>query len=232
MILSWEEYTMEKKLYYSKCYGNEEMEEVISEEIEILSYNVKRLRKEKNFSQKELAEKANISLSTVIKIENGTHKNVTYNQIRRIAFAFDEPISQVIEVDFYVEKMKPLNRFLLYYPLLKQSDLIDIFGAVMFVNSTDSARYLENRLERLYERFPLKIKAFLDLEYLSNYIGDVYTIIREGRIPEPYDDILTINEYHKIENNYNMLVKLKREQSIITDAVSYLENGSKAIIYI
>lgn len=214
-----------EKPYYADDLSEEAKSEIIDNELDTLAYNIRRLRKDRNISQKELAEKAKISLSTIIKIENATHKNVTYNQIRRLSFALDVPISRIIDVDFYVEKMDAINRFMLYYPLMKQADIMEIFRAVAFVHNVQSVSYLEDRLDRVYEEFSPKVKAFIELEYLINSSIKIYMDIKEGKLPEQFEDRITVKEYNCYKHNYDMLVKIKCQQSVITDSSLFLETG-------
>lgn len=54
----------------------------------MLAQNIKKLRKKHKLSQEELAKKAEITYSTLIKIESGANKNPTLGTIQRIADAF------------------------------------------------------------------------------------------------------------------------------------------------
>mgnify|MGYP000141373747 CR=1 FL=1 len=50
-----------------------------------LAQNIKKLRKRLKLSQEELAKKAGITYSTLIKIESGANDNPTIKTIKRIA---------------------------------------------------------------------------------------------------------------------------------------------------
>jgi len=55
----------------------------------MLSKNIKKLRKQHNLSQEELAKKAGITYSTLIKIESGLNKNPTLETITKLAEVFN-----------------------------------------------------------------------------------------------------------------------------------------------
>ena len=63
----------------------------------MLSSNIKKLRKEHHLSQEELAKKAGITYSTLIKIESGQNKNPTLETLTKIANAFKIKIDELIE---------------------------------------------------------------------------------------------------------------------------------------
>ncbi len=62
----------------------------------MLSKNIKKLRKQHNLSQEELAKKAGITYSTLIKIESGANKNPTIKTLMKIATALDVGIDKLI----------------------------------------------------------------------------------------------------------------------------------------
>ncbi len=51
----------------------------------MLAQNIKKLRKQLKLSQEELAKKADITYSTLIKIESGANKNPTINTLQKVA---------------------------------------------------------------------------------------------------------------------------------------------------
>lgn len=51
----------------------------------MLSQNIKKLRKKHKLSQEELARKAGITFSTLIKIESGVNNNPTIKALKKIA---------------------------------------------------------------------------------------------------------------------------------------------------
>ena len=55
----------------------------------MLSKNIKKLRKKQNLSQEDLAKKAGITYSTLIKIESGLNKNPTLETITKLAEVFN-----------------------------------------------------------------------------------------------------------------------------------------------
>lgn len=62
----------------------------------MLAQNIKRLRKQYKLSQEELAKKADITYSTLIKIESGTNSNPTLQTIHKIAKALSVKIDDII----------------------------------------------------------------------------------------------------------------------------------------
>ncbi len=62
----------------------------------MLSQNIKKLRKKHKLSQEELAKKAGITYSTLIKIESGANDNPTIKTLKRIADALNVTIDTVI----------------------------------------------------------------------------------------------------------------------------------------
>ena len=61
----------------------------------MLSTNVKKLRKKHHLSQEELAKKAGITYSTLIKIESDLNKNPTLETLTKIANAFKVKIDEL-----------------------------------------------------------------------------------------------------------------------------------------
>jgi len=62
----------------------------------MLSQNIKRLRKQHKLSQENLAKKAEITYSTLIKIESGANKNPTLDTMRKLAGAFEVSIDELV----------------------------------------------------------------------------------------------------------------------------------------
>ena len=62
----------------------------------MLAENIKRLRKKHNLSQEKLAKKANITYSTLIKIESGANKNPTLDTIHKLANAFSVTLDELV----------------------------------------------------------------------------------------------------------------------------------------
>ena len=63
----------------------------------MLHENLKRFRKEKNLSQEELAKKADVTYSTLIKIESGNNKNPTVKTLQQIAKALDVTLDDLMK---------------------------------------------------------------------------------------------------------------------------------------
>ena len=65
----------------------------------MLSTNIKKLRKELNLSQEQLAQRAGVTYSTLTKIEGGSIKNPTLETIKKIADAFNVCIDDLVGRD-------------------------------------------------------------------------------------------------------------------------------------
>jgi len=61
-----------------------------------LAQNIKRLRKQLKLSQEELAKKAGITYSTLIKIESGKNDNPTIKTLLKIAKALNVKIDDLL----------------------------------------------------------------------------------------------------------------------------------------
>ena len=62
----------------------------------MLAQNIKKLRKRHKLSQEELAQKANITYSTLIKIESGANDNPTVKTLKKIADALGVKIDRLM----------------------------------------------------------------------------------------------------------------------------------------
>lgn len=62
----------------------------------MIAQNIKKLRKQFKLSQEELAKKAGITYSTLIKIESGANKNPTITTVRKIALALNVGIDNLL----------------------------------------------------------------------------------------------------------------------------------------
>ena len=62
----------------------------------ILAQNVKKLRKQFKLSQEELAKKAGITYSTLIKIESGANVNPTIKTLKKLANIFNVKVDDLI----------------------------------------------------------------------------------------------------------------------------------------
>lgn len=63
----------------------------------MLSSNIKKLRKKHHLSQEQLANKAGITYSTLIKIESGTNKNPTLETLSKLANVFNTTIDELVK---------------------------------------------------------------------------------------------------------------------------------------
>jgi transcriptional regulator with XRE-family HTH domain len=62
----------------------------------ILAQNIKKLRKKLKLSQEELARKAGITYSTLIKIESGANDNPTVKTLAKISHALEVKIDDLV----------------------------------------------------------------------------------------------------------------------------------------
>ena len=62
----------------------------------MLSANIKKLRKQNHLSQEQLAQKAGVTYSTLIKIESGLSKNPTLETLTKITNAFGVKIDELV----------------------------------------------------------------------------------------------------------------------------------------
>ena len=62
----------------------------------MLSKNIKRLRKQHKLSQENFAKKAEITYSTLIKIESGANKNPTIETMSKIANVLRVTIDELL----------------------------------------------------------------------------------------------------------------------------------------
>lgn len=61
----------------------------------MLAQNIKKLRKQRKWSQEELAKKAGVTYSTLIKLESGANKNPTIKTIQQIAAALEVSLDEL-----------------------------------------------------------------------------------------------------------------------------------------
>jgi len=62
----------------------------------MLAENIKKLRRRQKISQEELAKKAGITYSTLIKLESGANDNPTIKTIKKISDALNAKIDELI----------------------------------------------------------------------------------------------------------------------------------------
>jgi len=63
----------------------------------MLSENIKRLRKQKGLSQDKLAKLADITPTTLVKIESGANDNPTIKTLKKIADALEVTVNDLLE---------------------------------------------------------------------------------------------------------------------------------------
>lgn len=59
--------------------------------------NLKKLRDKKSYSLEKVARLADLSLNTIVKVENGVNKNPTIETLTKIAKALDVSIEDIIK---------------------------------------------------------------------------------------------------------------------------------------
>jgi len=62
----------------------------------MLSENIKKLRQERGLSQDKLAKMADVTLTTLVKLESGANNNPTIKTITRITKALDVRIDELV----------------------------------------------------------------------------------------------------------------------------------------
>lgn len=62
----------------------------------MLAQNIKKLRKQRKLSQEELAKKAGVTYSTLIKLESGVNINPTIKTIQQIAAALEVTLDELM----------------------------------------------------------------------------------------------------------------------------------------
>ena len=63
----------------------------------MLAENIKKLRKQHKLSQEELARKAGITYSTLIKLESGANDNPTIKTLQQLAKALNVSLDKLTE---------------------------------------------------------------------------------------------------------------------------------------
>ena len=63
----------------------------------MLAQNIKKFRTQLGLSQEELARKAGITYSTLIKLESGANKNPTVKTLQQLAGALGVSLDQLVE---------------------------------------------------------------------------------------------------------------------------------------
>ncbi len=62
-----------------------------------ISENLKRLRNKKGYSLEKVARLADLSLNTIVKVENGVNQNPTIETLTKIAKALDIGVDDLIK---------------------------------------------------------------------------------------------------------------------------------------
>jgi transcriptional regulator with XRE-family HTH domain len=62
-----------------------------------IAENLKALRNKNGYSLEKIARLADLSLNTIVKIENGTNKNPTIETLMKIAMALDVTVDALIK---------------------------------------------------------------------------------------------------------------------------------------
>jgi len=62
-----------------------------------IANNLKKIRAEKGYSLERVARLADLSLNTIVKIENGANQNPTIATLSKIAKAFDIGVDDLIQ---------------------------------------------------------------------------------------------------------------------------------------
>ena len=62
-----------------------------------IANNLKKIRSEKGYSLEKVARLADLSLSTVVKIEDGTNQNPTIDTLSKIAKALEVGVDDLIQ---------------------------------------------------------------------------------------------------------------------------------------
>lgn len=63
----------------------------------MLSENIKKFRKKKGLSQDKLAKLADVTLTTLVKIESGVNDNPTIKTLKKIADALEISLNELVE---------------------------------------------------------------------------------------------------------------------------------------
>ena len=62
----------------------------------MLSQNIKQLRKKLRLSQEQLAQKAGVTYTTLVKIESGANGNPTLETMRKLADVFGVSLDELV----------------------------------------------------------------------------------------------------------------------------------------
>lgn len=62
-----------------------------------IGVNIKKIRAEKGYSLEKIARLADLSLNTIVKIENGVNQNPTFETLQKIAKALDISVEDLLQ---------------------------------------------------------------------------------------------------------------------------------------
>lgn len=62
-----------------------------------IASNLKKIRAEKGYSLEKVARLADLSLNTIVKIENGVNQNPTINSLSKIATALGVKVDELLQ---------------------------------------------------------------------------------------------------------------------------------------
>jgi transcriptional regulator with XRE-family HTH domain len=68
-----------------------------SKQLSTISRNIRKFRKEKNFSQDRLSKEAEVAYNTIVKIESGENPNPTVETLERVAKALGISIEKLFK---------------------------------------------------------------------------------------------------------------------------------------
>lgn len=68
-----------------------------NKQLSTIAKNIRKYRKEKNFSQDRLSKEAEVAYNTIVKIESGENPNSTVNTLERIAKALGVSIEKLFK---------------------------------------------------------------------------------------------------------------------------------------
>jgi len=68
-----------------------------NKQLSTIAKNIRKYRKEKNFSQDRLSKEAEVAYNPIVKIESGENPNPTVDTLERIAKALDVSIEKLFK---------------------------------------------------------------------------------------------------------------------------------------
>jgi len=68
-----------------------------NKQLSTIAKNIRKYRKEKNFSQDRLSKEAEVAYNTIVKIESGENSNPTVDTLERIAKALGVSIEKLFK---------------------------------------------------------------------------------------------------------------------------------------